>query len=252
MKKYIIVNWKMQKTHTESINWCIENYDELKDLSSHPSIELILCPSYTALDQIKKIFIDTRIKIGAQDCGFKDIGPYTGDVSVISLKDVECSYCIVGHSESRLYHHETEQSVAQKTDLIITYTMIPIVCIGETAQEHIDQRCMQVIINQLTPVLEKIKNKHITKLLVVYEPVWAIGTGKIPEKETLINTCNQLIQLFKTKYPQIPFALIYGGSVDNKNISELNQIEQLQGFLLGRAGLDFQMLKNIVLSCLER
>lgn len=252
MKKYIIINWKMQKTHNESIDWCIENYAEMKKLADHKEIELILCPSYTALEHINKIFIDTQVKIGAQDCGFKDIGPYTGDVSIISLKDVGCEYCITGHSESRLYHHETVQSVAQKTELIINYGISPILCIGETAQEHIDQRCMQVLKNQLKPVLKKIHHKKISKLLVAYEPVWAIGTGRIPDRETLIDTSNQLIEWFAIEYPQVSFVLLYGGSVDNKTISELNQIDQLQGFLLGRSGLDFQMLKNIVLSCLER
>lgn len=242
----------MQKPHQESIEWCIEHYSELTALAEHPGLQLILCPTYTALAPIKQLLRNTRVQIGSQDCGFKDLGPYTGDVSVISLKDVGCSYCIVGHSESRLYHHETAQSVAQKTELLLNYGIKPIVCIGETAQEHIDNRCMQVLKQQLTPVLEKIKNKPIEQLLVAYEPVWAIGTGKIPDKQTLMNTCEQLLIFFKTEYPAIPITLIYGGSVDNKTILELQSVEQLHGFLLGRSGLDFQMLKNIVLSCLER
>lgn len=252
MPKYIIANWKMQKAHQESIKWCLENYEELKRLANHKEIKLVICPSFTALSSLRDILSDTNVDIGAQDCGFKDIGPYTGDVSVLSLKEVGCTFCIVGHSESRLYHHETNQSVAQKTELLTTNGITPILCIGETAQEHIDQKYMQILKEQLVPVLEKIKSKPTRELLVAYEPVWAIGTGKVPPREVLEDICNQLLDFFDKKYPQIPITLIYGGSVDDKTIYQLNDIPQIHGFLLGRSGLDFQMLKNIVLSCLER
>lgn len=245
MQKLIIANWKMQKSHNESVSWCLEHAQELQNLIQYSSITFALCPSFTVLSQLPTLCNTNIIKIGAQDCGFKDIGPYTGDISVKSLQELGCSYCIIGHSERRLYHHESLQSVAQKAYLLIAYNITPIVCIGETAQEHINGSTISVIIEQLKPVAEKIR-QHTDELYVAYEPVWAIGTGKIPENSQLETICQTLHVYIQEHYPELKLKILYGGSVTEQTLEQFKKISALDGFLLGKASLDFQTLKKIV------
>ena len=136
MAKLVVANWKMEKTYRESVAW-VEAYKPLL-VSCDGRVELALCPSYTSLSTIGALLHDTGIKLGAQNCSEHERGPFTGDVSALSLKELGCTYCIVGHSERRLYHGETDMMIAQKAVILVRSGIIPIVCIGESGQGQTD------------------------------------------------------------------------------------------------------------------
>jgi triosephosphate isomerase len=232
-----VANWKMNKSLLDSIAFVQTYKNELNKLCI-PEKQIVLCPSYPALLAVAQLLKDSRVKIGAQDCSAYQNGPYTGQVSALSLKQAGCSYCIVGHKEQRAYHAQTDQEIDQKIHQLITQGITPIICIGESLQEKNNDQTFTVLSKQLTAFAP-----HWGKspLVIAYEPVWVIGSGKIPE----ISYLQQIFTWLSAK--DVPNCqLLYGGSVDEKNIAQLVQIEGIDGFLIGGASLDFQKLQKIV------
>jgi triosephosphate isomerase (TIM) len=244
--KLIVANWKMQKTYGESIAWAKAHKVDLVNLFSNTSLQLVLCPEFTALACIASMLKETGVKLGAQDCGFEQKGSFTGDVSPLSLKEIGCSYGIIGHSERRQYHCEYSQVIAKKAELLIANNITPILCIGETEQERKADQTIMALRAQLVPVLEIVK-RSVSSLIVAYEPLWAIGTGNIPSAQDIENVSKELAKFMRAHYPSLTLDLLYGGSVNETSIKQLNTISSLKGFLIGKASTDFQELKKTVL-----
>ncbi len=204
----------------------------------------MLCPSYPALFSLNELLADSPIQLGAQNCSPHEEGAYTGQVSARSLKEAGCSYCIVGHSEVRRYLHASDMDVAHAAYNLCSQNIEPIICIGETQEAREAQRTMHIIEAQLEPVLGILKNT--TKpIIIAYEPVWAIGTGTVPELSYLQDIFNKIHALI-SKTHKGAWRLIYGGSVSESTIAALSRISHLSGFLIGGASLDFQNFEKIV------
>ena len=208
--------------------------------------EIIICPSLDALSACAHIVSHSEIKIGAQTVSAYQPGPHTGQVNAESLAQIGCRYVIIGHSERRQECHETNELIARQLEQLIAHNIHPIICIGETEQEHKTGASKAILKRQLDlliPILQQNPNVHP---IIAYEPVFAIGTGIIPEPSYLKDMFSWLKKYLLSSVTSQPFILIYGGSVSETTISQLKGITELQGFLIGSASLEFQKFQKIV------
>ena len=252
MKKQFlfIANWKMNLNVDEQIDYASSNYDNFSKLTDKEGYSIVICPSLVSLYPLTKIFKNTKIYVGAQDCSNHNKGAFTGQVSAESLNCIECKYCIIGHSERRKENHETNIEIAEKFTQLINYSISPVLCIGETLNDHENGKTIDVLKKQLDEIENMLKiNPTIPKYLpicIAYEPVWAIGTGKIPELDHLETIFAWLFKQTQELSPSIKWKLLYGGSIKSENIVQLKKIQNLDGFLIGGASLDFQEFEKIV------
>lgn len=247
MRKPIIAgNWKMNKTILESLK-LIENIKKHK-LNNH--VEAVVCVPFTSLDQVKKELEGTNIKLGAQNLHWEEKGAYTGEISPLMLKEIGIDYCIIGHSERRQYFNETDTMVNKKIKTALKHGIKPIVCVGETLEERNRGEEKKVVKNQVLNALEDIDEKEIENIVIAYEPIWAIGTGKTASSEDANSMCKFIRGIIKEKYSDLAGEKIriqYGGSVKPNTIEELMSKEDIDGALVGGASLvaeDFVKLVN--------
>lgn len=241
MKKYIVANWKANPNTLLDASRLINEYLKL----DRKSVDLIVCPPYTFLS----VFKNTKIKLGAQNISSFDSGPYTGEVTASMLKSVGIKYCIVGHSERRKMG-ETTEDITRKLRLLLKNNITPILCIGEkvrgTNGEHFSE-----ISENLIQSIKDLPKKSISNIIVAYEPLWAISTennGAITCEmlnETIIFIKKVLSDFVGRKFAS-NIKIVYGGSVDDKTIKDLNHSESLDGFLIGKASLKSTSLKKIL------
>jgi len=176
-KKIIAGNWKMKKTYHESKILVTEIVKNLKkDIIS--KVDVVICPSFTSLSRISKILKESKISLGAQNMHFENEGAYTGEISASMVKALNCKYVILGHSERRQYFAETDEIINLKIKKAIENKLISIVCVGEFLEQRQNNIQTEVVNRQLTKCLEGVKEENLKYIVVAYEPVWAIGTGK--------------------------------------------------------------------------
>ena len=234
----------MNISFNESISFCENNSKDLQQLTQN-NIQLIICPSFVALASITALLKNSAISIGAQNCSAYESGAYTGEVSVLSLAQIGVTHCIVGHSEQRMYHHETTEQIINKIKLLYKYNITPILCIGETKENFLNNQTFTTLTQQLEPILHAIQQeKH--PIIIAYEPVWAIGTGIIPEPEQLTTMFAWLFNLINLSISHNNIPLLYGGSINHQNIASLKRIPHIDGFLIGGASTNFEELKQII------
>ena len=235
---YFIANWKMYG-NLKSLN----TLDKVIKFSKSKEImkgRLIYCPPYTLINSFLKKFKNCLIDIGAQNCHeSSDYGPHTGFVNAKMLKDIGANYVIIGHSENR-EKGETNKIINQKIKNAIKAKLKIIFCIGETLKQKKNGRTKSVLQNQIKFGLDKVSKK--TNLFIAYEPVWSIGTGKIPNIKELEETVKFIRSRFKRKMPKI----LYGGSVNSENIKNFRLIKELDGFLIGGASQNSKKFIDIV------
>ncbi len=247
-KKYIfIANWKMYLTGNQEVAFAEEYralFIDLKEKSGH---DIILCPSMINLRLVADLFKQTPIKIGAQDCSDYEKGAYTGQVPVAAIKDVGVDYCIVGHSERRLYAGETDEVVARKVLLLLDQQVTPIICIGEDRETYEAARTLEILEKQLALILKMQGERKALNvcIYIAYEPVWSIGTGKVSSPEALSVVFNWLYDHTKP-FKNISWKFIYGGSVSESTVAGFSNLDYIDGFLVGGASLNFQAFKKIV------
>lgn len=244
-KPMIVANWKMNKSLAESSDFFIEHIDELNELSK--KAEFIFLPSFVALTSVNQQIQRTQIQLGAQDCSIHVQGAYTGEVDAISLKEAGCSYVLIGHNERRVYHHETNKDFILKISHALGAKLIPIFCISEE-KESSTLSILEALYGQLNVCIElQKKDYNIKKIIIAYEPRWAIGTDKIGQIQQIKDIVYGIKNYLSSSFSHNLASVLYGGSVGPQTIHALSKIDQLDGFLLGRASLDFQNLKNVVL-----
>ena len=235
---YFIANWKMYG-NLQSLNTLskVIKFSKSKEIRKG---RLIYCPPYTLISSFLKKFQNCLIDIGAQNCHESDdFGPHTGFINAKMLKNVGANYVIIGHSENR-EKGETDKIINQKIRSAIKAKLKVIFCIGETLKEKKNGKTKSVLQKQIKFGLDKVNKK--TNLFIAYEPVWSIGTGKIPKMKDLKQTVKFIKNQFKFKIPKI----LYGGSVNPQNIKDLREIKELDGFLIGGASQNPKKFIDIV------
>lgn len=247
MRKPIIAgNWKMYKTPAETRIFM----SQVEPLIRDAGLDVAICPPFTALETALQQTANTVIRVGAQDVFWEDEGAYTGEVSPTMLKDMGCTYCIVGHSERRQYFGETDETVNKKVKALLKQQLIPIVCVGETLAERQEGKTRDVCLRQTREGLAGISPAEAVKLVIAYEPVWAIGTGKTASaadaQEVIAYIRSVLAELFGQSAAE-QIRIQYGGSVKPDNIKELMGQPDIDGALVGGASLkakDFAAIVN--------
>ena len=247
MRKPVIAgNWKLNKT----INEAIELVNSLKrELIDIQGVEIIVCPVYTALSDLSDLLVDSNISLGAQNVYWESSGAFTGEVSSAMLKDAGCEYVIIGHSERRKYFNESDQTVNKRIKAAQQSGLIPIFCVGETLEEREADKTIDVIKRQLTGGLEGLEKDALLNLIIAYEPVWAIGTGKTatPGQAQEVHSFirNWLVENCSEEVAE-NLRILYGGSVKSANIKELMQQGDIDGALVGGASLDSSSFAELV------
>ena len=234
---YFIGNWKMfgGLNSLNSLHRVIKFY---KGFKKNRFIKIIYCPPSTLIRPMSKKLKDSRIEVGAQNCHENEnYGAFTGSINSKMLKDVGAKYVIIGHSENR-QRGESNKKINNKIKSVLKSGLKVIFCIGETSQEKRKKKTYQVLNNQIKTGLYKVKNKK--NIIIAYEPVWSIGTGLIPKSNELI----KIITFIKKRYKNLK--VLYGGSVNSKNINELKLIENIDGFLIGGASQDAKKFIDII------
>lgn len=245
-KKIIAGNWKM--------NYCVNKAEEfvsqIKDTINTDEVDVVICPNFVSLDRISDLIYGTNIKLGAQNVYFEDKGAYTGETSVNMLAAVGVSYCIVGHSERRQYFNETDEIVNKKAKKLLEKDIAPIVCVGETLEERESEKMYEVVEKQVRNSLDGIdKDLIMNKVVIAYEPIWAIGTGKTATAEQANEMCKYIREVIAKMYDEETSQKVriqYGGSVKPSNASEILNMSDIDGALVGGASLtnDFVAIVN--------
>jgi triosephosphate isomerase len=253
MRKPIIAgNWKMHKTIHEAIDLANKIKREVYTLGD---IDIVLCPPYTALDEVYEVIMDTNIALGAQDAHWEKEGAFTGEVSCGMLVDAGCRYVIIGHSERRQYFHETNDTVNRKARAALDSGLIPIMCVGETLAERKAGKTFDVIRDHVENGLKGLGEEAVERMVIAYEPVWAIGTGvnatRDQAQEAHLYVRALLAKLYTRELAEA-VRIQYGGSVKPDNIKELMGEPDVDGALVGGASLKAESFIEIVKSSIKK
>jgi len=244
-KKIIAGNWKMNKLPNEAISFI----EELTPLVKTTENEVVLCVPYTNLFYALLTVQGTNIKVGAQNMHFEEKGAYTGEVSGEMLKSIGVEYVIIGHSERRQYFNETDETVNKKLKKALVVGLKPIVCVGENLSQRENGTAKEVVINQTKLALEDLTGEQVKNVVIAYEPIWAIGTGKTATKEDANETIKWIREEIEKIYGKdVADCVIiqYGGSVKSSNAKDLFEMSDIDGGLIGGASLDANEFSKIV------
>ncbi len=239
MDKIIAANWKMNMTSVQTHKF----FREFKKKDSKKRINkiVIVCPPFTSLPAAAKDTKDERIKLGSQNMHFEKKGAFTGEISAEMLEEYSVEFVIVGHSERRKYFKESSKIVNKKLLSALKNSMVPILCIGENEKERKKGNAGKVVEKQLRECLAKVPEGKMQKIIIAYEPIWAIGTGKNAEPKDaqgMHAEIRSIISRIFGKDTAKKVFIIYGGSVKPENAGELGRMKDINGFLVGGASLD--------------
>ncbi|TEB13837.1 Triosephosphate isomerase [Pelotomaculum sp. FP] len=239
-------NWKMFKTLSEAAA-LVEGVKPLDAVTG--GVDVVVCPPFTALDKVVAVLRGTGLAVGAQDVYWEDSGAFTGEISPVMLKDIGCRYVIIGHSERRQFFGETDEKVNRKIKAVLKHGLVPIMCMGETLAEREAGRTEEVIHTQASAGLAGLAPDQAGGLVIAYEPVWAIGTGKTASDQDAQQVIAYIRSLVRDWYG-VPAAdqvrIQYGGSVKPNNTAGLLAQPDIDGALVGGASLEAASFTGIV------
>ena len=243
-KPIIFGNWKMNKTPNEAVEFFkgLEGY-----VTGNEAADYGIGAPYVDLDIAVKNA--GKILVAAENCNEVDSGAFTGEVSVPMLKEIGITYCIIGHSERRTYYNETSAHCAAKAKRLFAADITPILCVGETEAEYDAGKTAEVVKTELKESLEGLTAAEVSKMVIAYEPIWAIGTGKSADVNTAENCCKLVRETVKGLYDEATAANVriqYGGSVKPNNIKEYMACEDIDGALIGGASLKVDSFKELI------
>lgn len=235
----------MHMTPSEAVNLV----NELKPLVADTDVEVVAIPPFVDLVDVKKALDGSNIKLGAQNMHWEEKGAFTGEISPIMLKEIGVEYVVIGHSERRQYFAETDETVNRKVKSALSHGLKPIVCVGETLSQREDGKAFDVVRDQTKKALDGVLKTDVTNLVIAYEPIWAIGTGKTATSKD----ANDVIKVIRETIASIydtstanEVRIQYGGSVKPDNAKELMSESDIDGALVGGASLKAQDFAKIV------
>ena len=237
MRKPIIAgNWKMHKTIAEALDFVNAG----KDRVNNDNVEAVICAPFTLLKDLKEATKGTNIKIGAQNMHFEEKGASTGEISPLMLKELDMDYVVIGHSERRQYFNETDETVNKKVLKALEVGIDPILCVGETLEEREAGNTKDVCKVQVEKALENVSKEDLAKVVIAYEPVWAIGTGKTATSEDANDVIAYIREVVANLYGELAneVRIQYGGSVKPSNVAEIMNQSDIDGALVGGASLE--------------
>jgi triosephosphate isomerase (TIM) len=243
---FLAANWKMFKTVQAAVVYAKELRRMVKDFDD---VEMVLAPPFTALHAVAEAMQNSNVGIAGQDVFWEPEGAFTGEVGGTLLKDAGAGYVIVGHSERRTHFGETDETVNRRTVAALSAELIPIVCIGETLEQREENETFDVLDRQLGAATEGLTPEHIAQLVLAYEPVWAIGTGRNATPDQAGEAHGHIRRRLREWFGGEASAqcrVIYGGSVKPDNIKELIRQPDVDGALVGGASLDVRSFFEIV------
>lgn len=247
MRKPIVAgNWKMNKTEDEAVQLTEDIKVMLKE---GINADVILCPPFTALSAVSHSLRNTRIGLGAQNMYWEEKGAYTGEISPQFLVNLNCNYVIIGHSERRKYFGETNETINKKVRAALKFNLIPIVCVGETIEEREKGVTEKVVETHVKMALKDIDEKSCRRVVIAYEPVWAIGTGKTATPQLAEDVHRFIRTLLSELYSKDTAEVVriqYGGSVKPENARDLMEMDDIDGSLVGGASLDTSSFVKII------
>ena len=230
--KLIVANFKMNLLKDDVLEY-VKHFN-------NEQFNVIFCPSNIYLNY----FLEKNLNVGSQDVAFEEKGAFTGDISASQLKSIGVKYTIIGHSERRKYHND-DKYVNNKLICALNNNLIPILCIGETKEERENNETYEVLENQLNEALNNINSNLLSNVIIAYEPIWSIGTGVIPSNYDIYNTICFIKEYLQKRYV-LQLKVLYGGSVNGSNISELETINDIDGYLIGGSSIDYNKFLDII------
>lgn len=236
MRRPVIAgNWKMFKTRDEALEFIYAVNSKVPSLTK---VESVVCAQFTVLRCLVKRQGE-NLRIGAQNMHYAKNGAYTGEVSAEMLKSLDISYVIIGHSERRAMFNETDEDIQKKVKVALDHDIIPILCVGESLEQRENNTTKEVILNQITKDLSGLTPEEVSQVVIAYEPIWAIGTGKTATPEIAEETCGWIREMLRTKFDEVAddVRILYGGSVKTNNIDVLMSQPNIDGALIGGASL---------------
>ena len=250
MKKLIAANWKMNKNSAEAAYFM----EELKQLISNDiEADVVICPPFTLLHEIRALANKTKIKLGAQNMFCEDAGAFTGEISPLMLRDSGCEYVILGHSERRELFGEQDPLVNKKVVSALKHALIPILCIGENMKQREQGKTKEILKSQLANCLKDISKEYITRINIAYEPTWAISKGNPNHKAATAQDAEEghkfIREVIATLYDKSiskKMRIIYGGSMKPENTEELLSMPDIDGGLVGNASLNAKSFAEII------
>jgi triosephosphate isomerase (TIM) len=247
IRPLIAGNWKMHKVPSEATAW-LHTFLERLDASPHDHCDLLLNVPFTHLAPMAELARGTAVALGAQDVSAHAEGAFTGEVSAAMVRDAGARYVVVGHSERRAYHDEDDALVNAKLQRALEGGLVPILCVGEKEEERLDGRARDVVLEQLEGDLSGIEPGSAEGLVIAYEPVWAIGTGRTATSDDAQEMGAAIREEVVARYGDVGrgMRLLYGGSMKPANATELLAREDVNGGLIGGASLDIDQLVAIV------
>ena len=244
-KPFIAGNWKMFKTTAEAVKFA----EDFLKLYEKDDVRVAICAPFTQLAALKKAFEGTGVAIGAQNMHFADSGAFTGEISADMLAEIGVNYCIIGHSERRQYFGETDESVNKKLHQAFAHDIVPILCVGETLEQRDAGREYDVVREQLVKDLAGLSEIQMRHMTIAYEPIWAIGTGRTATPEQANEMCGAIRDIVEELYDtdiSCDVTIQYGGSVKPANATELMNMPEIDGALVGGASLKPEEFIQIV------
>lgn len=238
--KLLMCNLKANKTLTEFRGYL----EKIKNIENKES--LVVFPSYLYLSLMQ----DSNITFGSQDISLYDSGSYTGEVTANQVKSTGATYTIIGHSERRNAFEEDEYLLAKKVKKALDANLKVVYCIGETKEEKLRHKTYQVLEKQMAKIFNNLSENEMNNIIVAYEPVWAIGTGT-PAKEKDIEEITSFIKKIILDYYEVTIKVLYGGSINKGNITSLNKITNIDGFLVGKASLNPEEVSEMLKKCVN-
>lgn len=244
-KKLIVANWKMNLSIGQSSLFL---HKLMQNVLAHRDVETVLCPNILSLQPLSLQIERRKFKLGAQNCYYRDEGAFTGEVSAAMLRNL-VDYVIVGHSERRHIFGETDRLITQKVQAVVRNDMQPVLCVGETHNDRIENETLSVLHGQVSAGLANITSEEIDKVVIAYEPVWAIGTGEF----AAVNDVTQAVELIRKQVKALfgneaskKVRVLYGGSVDSANAISYLRAEGVDGLLIGGASLKAKVFAKII------